>query len=78
MKTLKKIFDIFLSNNNIDSKSKFLFAVSGGVDSMVCLHIGKKLGLEMGIAHVNFQLRGDESDLEGQNILASISVPINF
>ena len=68
MKTLKKIFDTFLSNNNIDSKSKFLFAVSGGVDSMVCLHIGKKLGLEMGIAHVNFQLRGDESDLDSEMV----------
>ena len=35
---------------------------------MVCLHIGKKLGLEMGIAHVNFQLRGDESDLDSEMV----------
>ena len=64
MKELKNIFIEFLSKNNIDSKSHFLIAVSGGIDSMVCLDIAKNIGLKIGVAHVNFKLRNKESDLD--------------
>ena len=47
MKELKNIFIEFLSKNNIDSKSHFLIAVSGGIDSMVCLDIAKNIGLKI-------------------------------
>jgi|GEM_PF-19262 len=39
-----------------------LLAISGGVDSMVMLHCFQASGLNYGIAHCNFQLRGAESD----------------
>nr|WP_282189193.1 tRNA lysidine(34) synthetase TilS [Maribellus sp. YY47] len=39
-----------------------MLAVSGGIDSMVLLHLFEKSELEYGVAHCNFQLRGDESD----------------
>src|SRR5690606_3790484 len=43
---------------------KTLLAVSGGVDSMVLLHLYLALQLDFAVAHCNFQLRGTESDLD--------------
>ena len=39
-----------------------LLAVSGGVDSMVMSHLFHRCGIQAGIAHCNFRLRGKESD----------------
>ncbi|WP_281323908.1 tRNA lysidine(34) synthetase TilS [Flavobacterium sp. IMCC34518] len=53
--------------NHIDTEipflkqKKLLLAVSGGLDSMVLLHLFKELKYEIAIAHCNFQLRGIES-----------------
>lgn len=41
---------------------KVLLAISGGIDSMVLLHLFEKSRFDYGIVHCNFQLRGDESD----------------
>ena len=41
---------------------KLLLATSGGIDSMVLLHLCHQLELDIRVAHCNFQLRGDESD----------------
>ena len=41
---------------------KILLAVSGGLDSMVMLHLCKEAGLNIGVAHCNFKLRGEESN----------------
>lgn len=43
---------------------KTLLAVSGGVDSMVLLHLYRALQLDFAVAHCNFQLRSTESDLD--------------
>jgi len=43
---------------------KTLLAVSGGVDSMVLLHLYQALKLNFAVAHCNFQLRDRESDLD--------------
>ncbi len=42
--------------------SRFLLAVSGGIDSMVMAHLSIAANLNFGIAHCNFQLRGEASD----------------
>jgi tRNA(Ile)-lysidine synthase len=41
---------------------KILLAVSGGLDSMVMLHLFFRSGIQTGIAHCNFHLRGQESN----------------
>ena len=57
---------------NIDKKAllstgqKVLVAVSGGIDSMVLLHLFEQSGFEYGLVHCNFHLRGDESDGDEQ------------
>ena len=54
----------------IPGRQKLLVAVSGGPDSVCLLHILSKLQKELGIklhaAHLNHQLRGDESEADAQ------------
>ena len=46
--------------------SKILAGVSGGVDSMVLATVLKMLGYELTVSHINFCLRGLESDMDAQ------------
>lgn len=56
-------FQQHLKKNFPHLKGKRLFlAVSGGVDSIVMLHLFQELEYEIAILHCNFQLRGMESD----------------
>ncbi len=41
--------------------AKILAAVSGGIDSVLMVHLLNAAGYDFGIAHCNFQLRGDEA-----------------
>lgn len=49
---------------NRPAQKKFLLAVSGGVDSMVLMHLFQALGFEFQVAHVNYKLRAESSDLD--------------
>lgn len=44
--------------------STYLLAVSGGADSMVLLNLFLKAGLKFHAAHVNYKLRGEDSDAD--------------
>ncbi len=59
-------------------KDPVLLAVSGGVDSTVMVHLFKKSGYRFGIAHLNFQLRGNDSaddELFVKNLAEANNVP---
>lgn len=47
-----------------DKNDTILLAVSGGMDSIVLCDLFAKAKFKFGIAHVNFGLRGDESDAD--------------
>ncbi|MFL2584642.1 MAG: tRNA lysidine(34) synthetase TilS [Flavobacteriaceae bacterium] len=64
---MKSRFKAHLESNFPMLHSKrLLVAVSGGVDSMVLLDLLRDLSYIIGVAHCNFQLRGEESDLDQQ------------
>lgn len=50
-----------LANCGLTPASKIMIGVSGGVDSMVLLHVLHQNGYNVTAAHVNFNLRGAES-----------------
>ncbi|MGB8489828.1 MAG: tRNA lysidine(34) synthetase TilS [Bacteroidales bacterium] len=51
-------------NGLFKTDSRILLGVSGGMDSMVMTHLFLAAGYRTGIAHCNFCLRGEESDLD--------------
>lgn len=56
--------------NIVDSPENrsYLLAVSGGADSMVLAHCFKDLGIHFQIAHINYKLRGEDSDLDQKTV----------
>ncbi|QGY46645.1 tRNA lysidine(34) synthetase TilS [Maribellus comscasis] len=59
---LNRFFEFVKEKQLFESHQRVLLAVSGGIDSMVLLYLFEKSGFEYGIAHCNFNLRGEESD----------------
>jgi len=60
------------------NKSKLLVCVSGGVDSMVLINLLNRFNYDVSIAHCNFNLRNEESDLDEnfvKNYAFSNSIP---
>lgn len=53
-------------------KDKVLLAVSGGKDSVALVSLFNEAGFNFGIAHVNFHLRGEESD-EDQRFVQTLA-----
>ncbi|SHE45647.1 tRNA lysidine(34) synthetase TilS [Chryseobacterium sp. OV279] len=47
---------------------RYLLAVSGGADSMVLASLFQGLGLVYQIAHINYKLRGEDSDLDQKTV----------
>lgn len=56
-------FNTYIKKEKLFSKTdNTLLTVSGGIDSVVMCELFHQAGYKFGIAHCNFQLRGDESE----------------
>jgi tRNA(Ile)-lysidine synthase len=65
LETFKQYWDKAFPDVRLRS-SHFILAVSGGVDSVVLTHLMHSVSAKCTIAHVNFQLRGVESNRDEQ------------
>lgn len=61
---LQKFQNHIQQNFSFLQDSKFYIAVSGGIDSMVLVHLFQHFQLQFGLLHCNFKLRGEESDAD--------------
>ena len=81
MKDFLKEFKAFFKNHKIPLESKFLIGVSGGVDSMSALNLAIEAELNIEVAHINYQLRGEESKRESKlvkDFCNKYSVPLHY
>ena len=61
---LEDFKDYINQNHLVLRENRILLAVSGGIDSMVMTHLFLTAGFNIGIAHCNFCLRTEESDMD--------------
>lgn len=66
LKAFKNIIDSRFAMLN---SGKLLIAISGGLDSIVLTHLCHELGLNIALAHCNFNLRSQESDKDEAFVL---------
>ena len=78
--TMLSDFITYLQDNDLLrlSRDKILIGVSGGLDSMVLLHLCHRARINFAVAHCNYQLRGKASNDDAEFVEAaasSINVP---
>ncbi len=79
---LERDFLAFINDNHLfDATGRVLLAVSGGLDSMVMAELVHRINQPFAIAHVNFGLRGTDSDTDAlfvKNKAAEYGVPFHL
>lgn len=82
MEGLLHTYQQFIAQHRMfSSHHRLLLAISGGLDSVVLLHLTIASGYEVEIAHANFRLRGEESDRDEQFVRqlgAEYGVPVHI
>ncbi len=78
---IKKVQNAIFQNNLFNREAKIILAISGGPDS-VCLldvfsRLQKKYSLELIIAHVNYNLRGEDS-IEDEKFVQDLATKYNL
>lgn len=69
-------FKKHIESNFVELKQDpLLLAVSGGIDSVVLLHLCHRIGLNVAIAHCNFHLRDEDSNLD-QKFVAGLGTQL--
>ena len=61
---LAKFNSYYQSHGLFNKTDKILLTISGGKDSIAMFHLFRESELSFGVAHSNFQLRGDAADLD--------------
>jgi tRNA(Ile)-lysidine synthase len=77
---MKEAFVSYIKTLSLSDDDRLLLAVSGGVDSMVMLHLFAQTQFNVGVAHCNFQLRGQDSFEDEQLVAAEakrLAVPLH-
>lgn len=73
---LSSFISVIEKQSLLKKGEKILAAVSGGKDSMVMLHLLCSAGFNVGVAHINYQLRGSDSD-EDADLVKSTCKQLN-
>jgi tRNA(Ile)-lysidine synthase len=76
-----KVLAQFLEQNAGLEQAKILLAFSSGLDSRVLANLLHSAKIEFQIAHVNYQLRGDDSELDARfarDCAAQYNVPFHY
>ncbi len=73
---LKKVSKYISEKKLFEPTDRILVAVSGGIDSVVLLHILLELHYECVVAHCNFHLRGEESERD-ENFVQQLTEKYN-
>lgn len=77
MLPLYQFQDFIQQHELFASGNKILLAVSGGKDSVLMLHLFKAIGVNVGVAHCNFNLRADEAQRD-ENFVKMLTETLNL
>ena len=74
---LERFKEYARAHDLVSEKDRVILAVSGGVDSVVLCHLAVQSGWTAAVAHVNFGLRGQESE-QDQLFVENLSNNLNL
>jgi tRNA(Ile)-lysidine synthase len=76
---LHRFIDYLYTQKLCKEGDRILLAVSGGIDSVIMMHLFREAGYDCAVAHCNFQLRGEESELDEafvRSLAHSLEMPV--